>query len=216
MTQHTPQTSVDIEGQDIHWDQDLSYGGYLHVDELLKCQTPLTDEHDEMMFIIIHQSAELWLKCCLHEMRAAMQCVKDDNLGPAFKMLSRVAHIQNQLKQSWAVLATMTPTDYSKFRDSLGNASGFQSHQYRALEYALGNKNAKMAEVHRQKPDRYNYLQGVLNAPSFYDLCLQLLKKRGLDIPDSHVERDWSKPYEANAQVEDAWLEVYKLSLIHI
>ncbi|MCP4500390.1 MAG: tryptophan 2,3-dioxygenase [Deltaproteobacteria bacterium] len=206
----SPKTSVDIEGQDIHWDPNLSYGSYLHIDELLQCQTPITEQHDEMMFIVIHQSAELWMKCCLHEMRAAMACVKNDDLGTAFKMLARVARIQLQLEQSWDILSTMTPADYASFRNDLGNASGFQSHQYRALEYAFGNKNAKMAEVHKQKPERYEYLQSVLKAPSFYDLCLQLLKKRGFDIPDSHLDRDFSLPYEANEKVEDAWLEVYQ------
>lgn len=205
-----PKTSVDISGQDIHWDQDISYGGYLQIDKLLDCQKQLSSSHDEMMFIVIHQSAELWLKCCLHEMGAAMEHVKNDDLGPAFKMLSRVSKIQAQLQQSWDVLATMTPADYASFRDELGQSSGFQSHQYRELEFAIGNKNAKMAEVHRSKPARYDHLQTVLNSPSFYDLCLQLLNKRGFDIPNEYLERDWSKPYVADERIEAAWLGVYQ------
>ena len=206
---NAPKTSVDIEGQDIHWEQDISYGSYLNMDELLECQNPRSDQHDEMMFIVIHQASELWLKCCLHEMGAAMDCVRNDNLGTAFKMLSRVAKIQKQLQQSWDVLTTMTPADYASFRDALGQSSGFQSFQYRELEFALGNKNAKMADVHKSNPKRYDQLQKSLNSPSFYDLSIQLLAKRGFDIPAQCLDRDWSKPYEANDKVEAAWVKVY-------
>jgi len=206
----TVKTSVDIKGEDIHWTQDLSYSGYLGLDALLDCQNPRTDCHDEMLFVIIHQASELWLKCCLHELKAAMELIKKDELGPVFKMLSRVSKIQAQLKQSWDVLATLTPSDYAAFRDSLGQSSGFQSHQYRELEYWLGNKNAKMADAHKRNPARYQRLQEVLDQPSLYDLCLQLLERRGLVIPKEALSREWRKPYESSKMVEAAWIEVYK------
>lgn len=213
MSSQTPstKTSVDLSSEsDIHWSQDMSYGSYLDLEKLLDCQHPVSDTHDEMLFIIIHQASELWLKCCLHELQAAMQQVEHNKLGPAFKMLARVARIQAQLEQSWDILATLTPADYAAFRDSLGQSSGFQSYQYRAIEFALGNKNAAMIKAHQDNPKEFNRLNTVLNSPSFYDLCLQLLSKRGFDIPDSHLNRDWSKPYTPCDAVEDAWLEVYK------
>ncbi len=197
-------------GQDgIHWDQDISYGNYLSLDKLLECQRPLTDAHDEMLFMIIHQASELWMKLCIHEIDAAMKKVESDNLGPAFKMLSRVSHIQAQLRQSWSVLSTMTPADYLAFRDKLGQSSGFQSFQYREIEYSLGNKNASFMQAHRKNPRRYQRLSKVLHAPSFYDLCLQLLSRRGFEIPAGKLERDWSLPYEPCAAVEAAWAKVY-------
>jgi tryptophan 2,3-dioxygenase len=199
----------DVTQEDIHWDQDLSYSGYLSLDALLDCQNVRTDSHDEMMFMIIHQASELWMKLCVHEITGAMREVANDNLGAAFKMLSRVSRIQGQLRQSWAVLSTMTPSDYLSFRDELGQSSGFQSFQYREIEYALGNKNAALMEVHRNNPDRYQRLSDVLNAPSFYDLCLQHLARRGFDIPDNYLQRDWSEAYVPCAEVEAAWAEVY-------
>ncbi len=205
-----PATAVDVSGEDIHWQQDISYGAYLKLDNLLACQNPLSDKHDEMLFVVIHQASELWMKACLHELRAAMTHLKDNNLGPVFKMLSRVAKIQANLQQSWEILSTMTPADYAAFRDDLGQSSGFQSFQYREIEYSLGNKSARMAEAHKSVPARYKHLQNVLNAPSFYDLCLQLLSRRGFDIPADRLERDWRQPYEASAGVERAWLEVYR------
>jgi len=199
----------DVEEEDIHWDQDLSYGGYLSLDKLLDSQSVRTDSHDEMMFVIIHQASELWMKLCIHEISGAMREVRDDNLGAAFKMLSRVSRIQGQLRQSWAVLSTMTPSDYLSFRDDLGQSSGFQSFQYREIEYALGNKNAALMEVHRGNPKRYKHLKSVLNAPSFYDLCLQHLGRQGFDIPDAVLQRDWSLAYVPSSAVEAAWAKVY-------
>ena len=199
----------DVAEEGIHWDQDLSYSGYLSLDKLLDCQNVRTDSHDEMMFMIIHQASELWMKLCIHEISAAMHEVENDNLGAAFKMLARVSRIQGQLRHSWAVLATMTPSDYLSFRDDLGQSSGFQSFQYREIEYALGNKNAALMEVHRNNPDRYQRLSDVLNAPSFYDLCLQHLARQGFDIPDNYLQRDWSEAYVPCAEVEAAWAEVY-------
>ena len=199
----------DVSKEEIHWDPDLSYSGYLSLDTLLDCQNVLTDSHDEMMFMIIHQASELWMKLCIHEIGAAMHEVANDNLGSAFKMLSRVSRIQGQLRQSWAVLSTMTPSDYLAFRDDLGQSSGFQSFQYREIEYSLGNKNASLMEVHRGNPVRYERLEAVLNAPSFYDLCLQHLSRQGFDIPDNYLQRDWSQPYVPSAEVESAWAQVY-------
>jgi tryptophan 2,3-dioxygenase len=199
----------DVSQEDIHWDQDISYGGYLSLDSLLDGQRVATDAHDEMLFMIAHQSSELWMKLCIHEIGAAMQSVSDGNLGPAFKMLSRVARVQQQLRQTWSILSTLTPADYLSFRDGLGQSSGFQSFQYREIEYALGNKNAALMEVHRSNPKRYEHLKSVLHAPSFYDLCLQHLARNGFDIPADYLDRDWSQPYVPCKAVEAAWAKVY-------
>jgi len=205
----------DVSGESIHWDQDISYGSYLDLDELLSCQNPRGNSHDEMMFVIIHQASELWLKLCIHEIGAAMREVGQDNLRSAFKMLSRVSRIQGQLRQSWSILSTMTPVDYLSFRDDLGQSSGFQSFQYREIEYALGNKNAPLANVHRQNAERFERLQKVLASPSFYDLCLQHLARVGFDIPEEYLDRDWSKAYVPSASVEAAWKQVYQRSADH-
>ncbi|MBI1235223.1 MAG: tryptophan 2,3-dioxygenase [Alphaproteobacteria bacterium] len=206
----TISTSVDLSGEDVHWSPEggLSYGAYLKLDHILKAQSPLTAEHDEMMFIIIHQASELWLKLCLHELDAAIDCINRGEFGPASKMLSRIARIQEQLTQSWAILATMTPADYLKFRDRLGQSSGFQSYQYRMLEYRLGNKNAAMARVHG-KSEYADAVRRYLNLPSIYDEALKQLAKAGFDIPADRLERDWSEPYKPSAEVEAAWKEVY-------
>ena len=205
----------DVAEEGIHWDQDMSYSGYLSLDKLLDCQNVRTDSHDEMMFMIIHQASELWMKLCIHEISAAMHEVENDNLGAAFKMLARVSRIQGQLRHSWAVLATMTPSDYLSFRDDLGQSSGFQSFQYREIEYALGNKNAALMEVHRGNSSRYQRLEAVLNAPSFYDLCLQHLAREGFDVPAGYLQRDWSLPYVPCAEVEAAWAQVYASTDTH-
>lgn len=205
-----PMTSVDLTSEEIHWKQDMSYGSYLQLDELLECQKTVSGHHDEMLFVVIHQASELWMKLCLHELAAAMEHLKQDNLGPVFKGLSRVAKIQANLQQSWEILSTLTPAEYAAFRDDLGQSSGFQSFQYREIEYRLGNKNAKMAEAHKDVPARYQRLQGVLDAPSFYDLSIQLLSRRGFDIPAEILERSWRAPYVANDQVEAAWAKIYR------
>lgn len=209
-TSQGPATSVDVSGEDIHWQQDISYGSYLQLDGLLACQTPLSNKHDEMLFIVIHQASELWMKACLHEIGGAMERLAADDLGAVQKMLSRVARIQTNLQQSWDILSTMTPADYAAFRDDLGQSSGFQSFQYREIEYRLGNKNARMAEAHKAAPQRYERLQHVLDAPSFYDLCLQLLARRGFDLPAETLDRPWREPYTASEAVEEAWLAIYR------
>lgn len=190
--------------------QSMSYGDYLHLDEILGAQRPQTDRHDEMLFLIIHQTSELWIKLVLHEVGAAIRHVAADDLGPAFKMLARVSRIQDQLVQSWSVLSTLTPADYMTFRDALGQASGFQSHQYRMLEYTLGNKNPGMAEPFRHRPDIHEQVLAALNAPSLYDEAIRLLARRGFAIDADQVERDWSRRRVANDSVRKAWLEVYR------
>ena len=212
MTDHTQTAAgaVDLSGEKIHWDQEMSYGQYLALDQLLAAQKPQSGEHDEMLFIIIHQASELWMKLSIHELGAALANIRNDNLRPAFKMLSRIARIQEQLLQSWEVLSTMTPFDYLRFRDKLGKSSGFQSYQYRLMEFTIGNKNARTIEAHRAHPEIYERLKAALHAPSLYDETLKLLARRGFDLPPETLNRDWSQPYEPSAQVEAAWLKVYR------
>lgn len=202
--------SLDLSGEKIHWNQDMSYGEYLGLDTLLSAQNPATEQHDEMLFIIIHQATELWMKLSIHELQAAIKCVRNDELGPAFKMIARIARIQTQLIQSWDVLSTMTPFDYLKFRDDLGQSSGFQSYQYRMLEFALGNKCADLVKVHAARPAIHEKLTKVLNAPSLYDEALMLLQRRGFDVPYEVTNRDWSLPYVYSEKVEKVWLDIYR------
>jgi tryptophan 2,3-dioxygenase len=203
--------TANLPEEGIHWDlgESKSYGEYLGLAKILSAQAPLSTEHDEMLFIIIHQASELWFKLCLHELDAALEHIRRDDLGPSFKMLARVSRIQAQLTQSWDVLATMTPAEYSAFRNHLGKSSGFQSHQYRVLEFMLGNKNADMIRVHQRDPDAYASLKRALATPSLYDECLRLLSRRGFEIPESYLDRDWTQPYQPNKQVAAAWLAVY-------
>jgi tryptophan 2,3-dioxygenase len=202
---------VDLNDEEVHWDltQSLSYSQYLHLDKLLDAQRPLSYHHDETMFIIIHQVSELWMKLCLHELNSTVDCVRRDDLGPTFKMLARVSTIQHQLQQSWDVLATLTPSDYSAFRNILGRSSGFQSPQYRMLEFLIGNKNADAIKVFRGDEANYPLLERALNAPSLYDEVLRLLSRRGLDVPPEAIDRDFAQPYQASKQVAAAWLSVY-------
>ncbi len=206
-----PAPGVDLHDESVYWDlgESRSYGEYLQLDRVLSAQQPLSPRHDEMLFVIIHQASELWLKLCLHELRAAIDHIRRDDLGPSFKMLARIARIQAQLVQSWDVLATMTPADYSAFRNYLGKASGFQSFQYRMLEFLLGNKNASMIDVHRRAPAIHAELERLLKSPSLYDECLRLLSRRGYEIPAEYLDRDFSLPYEPSKRVAAAWLAVY-------
>ena len=203
-------SKIDIEDEEIHWDTDLDYAQYLQLDRVLSAQLPLTAEHDEILFIVIHQATELWLKVCLHELRGAIACLQRDRLRPAFKMLARMARIQEQLKQSWDILSTLTPFDYLKFRDHLGRASGFQSVQYRLLEFTIGTKNASLIEVHEQSSEAHRILEAALNTPSLYDETLLLLSRRGFDLPKEVTARDWAKAYEPHEAVETAWLTIYR------
>ena len=202
---------VELADEAVHWDlgSSLSYGEYLHLEKLLTAQQPLSREHNEMLFIIVHQVSELWMRLMLHELTAALACVGRDDLDPALKMLARVSRTQTQLLAVWDVLSTMTPFEYSAFRDALGRSSGFQSLQYRKLEFLFGNKNAEMVAVHRRDSAAYEELERVLAAPSFYDEVLRLLSRRGYDIPQSYLTRDFSEPYVASKAVAAAWLAVY-------
>ncbi len=193
----------------------MSYGDYLQLDTLLAAQKPLSPAHDEMLFIVQHQTSELWMKLMLHELQAAMAHLAQDELAPAFKMLARVSKIMEQLVHAWDVLATMTPPEYSAMRPYLGQSSGFQSFQYRCIEFALGNKNAAMLKPHSHAPERLALVQAAHAAPSLYDLALALLHRRGLPVPPSHLARDWTQPYTASAEVEAAWLQVYRAPDAH-
>jgi tryptophan 2,3-dioxygenase len=206
-----PRAQVDLADEQVHWDLglSLSYSQYLHLDKLLGAQQPLSNHHDEALFIAAHQVQELWMKLCLHELAAALECIRRDDLGPSFKMLSRITRIQAQMLDSWDVLATMTPFDYSSFRNNLGKASGFQSYQYRMFEFLLGNKNPEFVKVFERDPQILEQVTRALRAPSLYDECLRLLSRRGYDIPRDYVDRDWSQAYRANKQVAAAWLSVY-------
>jgi tryptophan 2,3-dioxygenase len=163
-----------------------------------------------MLFIVQHQVSELWMKLLLHELQAAIAAVAEDQLQRAFKMLARVSKIMEQLVHAWDVLATMTPPEYSQMRPSLASSSGFQSWQYRSIEFMLGNKNAAMLKPHAHRPDLLAQVQALHEAPSLYDEALRLLARRGLPVPADRVERDWSEPYVASAAVEQAWLVVYR------
>ena len=170
----------------------------------------MSPEHNEMLFIIQHQTSELWMKLMLHELRAAIASVAADRLQPAFKMLARVSKIMEQLVHAWDVLATMTPPEYSALRPYLARSSGFQSYQYRQVEFLLGNKNAAMLKPHAHRADLLAQVQSAYEAPSLYDEALRLLARNGLDIPADYLERDWTQPYQASAAVEAAWLAVYR------
>jgi len=209
--QNKPAHSVDLAGESVHWDfrEAMSYGDYLGLEALLACQRPLTDKHDETLFIVIHQASELWIKLCLHEISGAIRQIRSDELGPAFKMMARIARVQVNLIQSWEILSTMTPFDYSSFRAALGKASGFQSFQYRMLEFRLGNKNRQMARVFESNPAAKLSVESALNDPSIYDESLALLARRGFAIPHDKLSRDFAEPYESDPRVTDAWRLVY-------
>jgi len=189
---------------------DLSYGDYLCLETLLAAQQPLTEAHDEMLFIVIHQVQELWMKLIIHELQSAMGLLQQGIVDPALKMLTRVCRAQEQMSASWEVLATMTPSDYLQFRSAFGRASGFQSYQYRLIEFLLGNKEPFMTKPHQHKPEQYRRLEAALHAPSLYDLALRLLAQSGLALPEAVLERDFAKPYEPQEAVAEAWLTVYR------
>ncbi|GAA6205119.1 tryptophan 2,3-dioxygenase family protein [Thalassotalea sp. SU-HH00458] len=196
----------------IHTDfnDDMSYGDYLGLEQILSAQNPLSDQHDEMLFITIHQSSELWLKLAGHELSEAINNIQEADFGHAFKVISRVKHIFNQLTQSWNILSTLTPVDYLKFRDTLGHSSGFQSFGYRKLEFLLGNKNAKLLEVHKSNPVAYRELTATLEAPSLYDEVIKVLADKKLIEDPTQLRTDFSLPYQQNEAVLNAWLAVYK------
>ncbi|KIG05740.1 tryptophan 2,3-dioxygenase [Burkholderia sp. MR1] len=188
----------------------MSYGDYLGLDSILNAQHPLSPDHNEMLFIVQHQTSELWMKLALYELRAALDSVHRDELPPAFKMLARVSRIFEQLVQAWNVLATMTPSEYTAMRPYLGASSGFQSHQYRQIEFLLGNKNVQMLKPHAHRPEILVQVRETLEAPSFYDEVIRLLARRGFDIAPERLNRDWTQPTTHDASVEAAWLAVYR------
>jgi tryptophan 2,3-dioxygenase len=202
-------------GAHLDFSGEMSYGDYLALDKILDAQHRLSDNHNELLFIIQHQTTELWMKLVIHELKAASAQVRRDELQPAFKMLARVSRIMAQLIQAWDVLSTLTPSEYLAFRATLGHSSGFQSYQYRTIEFLLGNKNAQLVAPHRHRADISGPLESVLKAPSLYDEAIRLLARRGFRIDAGILERDWTQPYAANASVEAAWADVYRDTAAH-
>ena len=202
--------SPDADGARLDFKGAMSYGDYLGLDQVLGAQKPRSRDHNEMLFIIQHQATELWMKLVIHELAAARDRVRDGDLQPAFKMLSRVARIMAQLNQSWDVLSTLTPAEYSSFRAELGASSGFQSYQYRAIEFLLGNKNAVMMEPHRHRADLFARLEELHRSPSLYDESIRLLARRGFAIDPACVERDWGVKHAFDESVCAAWVQVYR------
>ena len=188
----------------------ITYSGYLALDELLAAQHPLSDQHDEMLFVVLHQTKELWLKQILHEVALAQSMIRAGDLVPAYKSLARVSRIQAVMTMSWDILATMTPADYLRFRGELGTSSGFQSDQFRRFEYMLGLKDRRFLRFHEDRPQARAALETALAAPSLYDDALSQLAAAGLPVPVDVLNRDVSQPYEASEAVEAAWLEVYR------
>ncbi len=210
---HAPTAGEAIVAEEkaqLDFSHSMSYGDYLQIDTILGAQKPLSPAHDEMLFIVQHQTSELWMKLMLHELNAAIAHIAQDEMAPAFKMLARVSKIMEQLVHAWDVLATMTPPEYSAMRPYLGQSSGFQSFQYRCIEFSLGNKNAAMLQPHAHSPQRLALVHAAYEAPSLYDEALRLLARRGIAVPASHTQRDWTQPYVASADVEQAWLQVYR------
>lgn len=198
------------DGARMDFDGRMSYGDYLHLDQVLAAQHPLSDAHDEMLFIIQHQTSELWMKLALHEIGAARDAIVADRLREAFKMLARVARIFEQLNSAWDVLRTMTPSEYQGFRPSLAESSGFQSWQYRLIEYAVGNRNHALLRPHDHRPDLVAALNAELDRPSLYDVVQAAAARRGLAIPAEVLARDMRQPWVADAGVEAAWAQVYR------
>ena len=205
-----PEDIVHEEKAQLDFSRSMSYGDYLHLDEVLNAQHPLSPAHDEMLFIVQHQTSELWMKLMLHEIDAARRCIVQDQLPDAFKMLARVTRIMEQLVSAWTVLSTMTPPEYTAMRPYLANSSGFQSAQYRCIEFALGNKNAAMLKPHAHRPELLARVEAAWRAPSLYDEALRLMAHQGIAVPADRLERDWTQPYEASPGVEQAWLAVYR------
>jgi tryptophan 2,3-dioxygenase len=199
-----------LDGARLDFAGAMSYGDYLALEDLLGAQRPLSGDHNELLFIVQHQASELWMKLAIHELVAARDLVRGDTLPPAFKMLARVARVMAQLNQSWDVLSTLTPAEYSSFRGSLGASSGFQSFQYRMIEFLLGNKDAHRMEPHRHKPKLHGALEALFAAPSLYDEAIRVLARRGFAIDPECVERDWRTPRPYDESVCKAWVEVYR------
>jgi tryptophan 2,3-dioxygenase len=210
-SKHNEQYAADSE-KNIHTDfkNNMTYGEYLKLDQILSNQIRLSDHHDEMLFIIIHQTSELWMKLILHEMNSAIESIQNGDLSSSFKRLARVSRIQAQIIQSWDVLSTLTPSEYIEFRDSLGQASGFQSYQYRMIEFALGYKTKHILKIYEKDQELYSKLKKAIEAPSIYDVSIKALAKAGFEINPDVLSRDYTTPYKEDDTVRKAWLEVYK------
>lgn len=203
------------EGAQMSFKDRMAYGDYLDLEHILEAQHPLSDAHDELLFIIQHQTSELWMKLAIHEIGSAMRAIREDRLQPAFKMLSRVARIFEQLTGAWDVLRTMTPSEYTQFRDELGQSSGFQSYQYRAIEFLAGNRNFAMLRPHAHRADVLARLEAILAEPSLYDESLLLLARNGFDIGTDAQRSDWRETRSENPQVLAAWKIVYSAPDTH-
>ena len=198
-----------IEGAQMAFDGRMSYADYLHLDEILGAQVPLTDAPDELLFIVQHQTSELWMRLCLRELHRARDAISADRLQPAFKMLSRVARIFEQLNGAWDVLRTMTPSEYTQFRDELGQSSGFQSYQYREIEFVLGNRNAAMLRPHEHRSDLLERLTAELTRPSLYDEAVRLVARTGVELAGEVLARDFASPHQVDERIVAMWLQVY-------
>ena len=209
MTTNTPFDPAK-DGAQMSFDGRMSYTDYLQLDKVLDAQRTQTDTHDELLFIIQHQTSELWMRLALHELTASRHAINSDNLPVALKCLARVSKIFEQLNSAWDVLRTMTPSEYTAFRDDLGQSSGFQSWQYRLIEYTVGNRNQAMLRPHAHRPDIMKKLQAELARPSLYDTALRALARQGIDLPDDVLARDVSQPYAAHDGVRAAWEVVYR------
>jgi len=204
------QTPPDDPGIITELARERSYGGYLRLDLLLAAQQPRSAHHDEMLFVVQHQVSELWMKLLVHELGAAIAHVRAGELEPCFKILARAKQVQRQLFEQWAVLETLTPSEYAQFRDVLGPASGLQSHQFRAIEFMLGNKQASRLKLFDSDPGIRNQLEGLLRSPGLYDEFLRYLARQGMPVPGERVERDWTRPYERHPGVTAVFKAVYE------
>ena len=202
------------DGAQMAFDGRMSYGDYLHLNAILNAQHPLSDAHDEMLFIVQHQTSELWMRLAIHELTAARTALAQEDVRPAFKMLARVSRIFDQLNGAWDVLRTMTPSDYTTFREALGQSSGFQSHQYRLIEFVLGNRNRAMLRPHAHQPEITKLLEAELAQPSLYDVALQALN-RAHPLPEAVLARDLTLPHQPNDAVAAAWTQVYRAPQQH-
>ncbi|NIZ59505.1 tryptophan 2,3-dioxygenase [Sedimentitalea sp. CY04] len=197
------------DGAEMNFKDRMSYGDYLSLDTILDAQKTWTDTHDEMLFIIQHQTSELWMRLAIHELNAARTCLLDGKTRQAFKMLARVSRIFEQLNSAWDVLRTMTPSDYTAFRDALGQSSGFQSHQYRQIEFMLGNRNQAMLKPHSHRPELVALLEDELKQPSMYDVALRALSQ-SITLPDEVLSRPLEETHQPHAAVQEAWSQVYR------
>jgi len=203
-------TDERFEGARLDYSATMSYGDYLDLDRVLGAQHPRSGDHNEMLFIVQHQTSELWMKLMLHELRAARERLRADDMPPAFKMLARVSRIMEQLVHAWDVLTTMTPSEYTALRPHLGSSSGFQSYQYRQIEFMLGNKNPVMVRPHAHRPELQALVAASLAEPSLYDEAIRLLARRGFPIEAGQLERDCAQPRPFSDALEQAWLTVYR------